>query len=160
MNPVPYQTRKPGSLLRALIWLLLALTLGVLALAAGAQEPDPNLAAYFLQPKPKPHLGRVEWSLLASDASIRSLDMYSTKRMLDQGNRERLLPMFVAGHPAVMGLAEGADVAGQWWVARRLSTRRPRLVHAITAIDLVTDAPCAVRNLLIGAVVWLVERFL
>ena len=93
------------------------------------------------------HIDRVEWTLLATDAATRSLDVYSTHKMLANEGREILLPGFVANHPAVMGAVEAGYVMGHAWMAKKLSARHRKLAHVLTAVDIGIDAPWAIHNL-------------
>jgi hypothetical protein len=95
----------------------------------------------------KPHIDKTEWALLAADASARSLDVYSTHWALKAGNKEGTLPGWIADHPPVMALYSGGMVAGQYFVARKLSPRHRKLAHFITAMDITVTAPFAVHNL-------------
>ena len=54
------------------------------------------LSGQALPDAPKPHLDRLEWSLLATDAAVRGLDVYSTHWAMQAGNKERVLPSFIA----------------------------------------------------------------
>lgn len=127
-------------LFRIFAWLLLALILSVLAVAVDGQE---------LPAAPKAKPDRLELSLLLADAGSRSLDVYSTHRALDRGGRERMMPALIAQHPGAMGALEAGDLAGQWWVARKLSARHPKLAHLAAAIDFTADFPEAIHNLYI-----------
>jgi hypothetical protein len=95
---------------------------------------------------PKPSIDRVEWSLLAADASMRVLDVYSTHQMLDNGNRELFLPSAIASHTPAMVTYSASMVALDWWVARKLSHRQ-RLVHLVTLIDTTQTGYWAIHNL-------------
>jgi hypothetical protein len=106
-----------------------------------------QLAKCQLPEAPRP-MDATEKVLLVSDAATRALDVYSTHWMLGQGDRELMLPGFVAKHPAVMGAVEGADIAAQYWLARRLEKRgHLKLAHIATMIDAGSDLPWAVHNL-------------
>ena len=99
-------------------------------------------------PTPRPHLDRTEWALLASDAAARGLDVYSTHWALKAGNKEENLPGWIADHPPVMALYSGGVVAGQYYVARQLFKHgHRRWAYAITAMDIIIDAPPAIHNL-------------
>lgn len=104
--------------------------------------------AQSLPESPTPHLDRAEWALLATDAAIRGLDVYSTRWAYSAGNKERFLPGFIANHTPVMALYSGGMVYAQYWVARKLSARRHRrLAYAMTAADISVTAPFAIHNL-------------
>ena len=110
-----------------------------------------QLAHCQLPESPKPHTDRLELGLLAADASIRALDVYSTHQALANGNREMFLPAAIASRPAAMASLEALDIAGVWFVARRLEAHRhAKLAHLITMIDIAQDAPWAIHNLTLG----------
>jgi hypothetical protein len=97
---------------------------------------------------PKPKMDKVEWALLAGDAASRTLDVYSTHRMLAQGNHEILLPGFVANHTPVFAAYSAGTLALDWWAARKLERHhRSRLAHIVTMVDIGQDAPWAIHNL-------------
>lgn len=157
----------PGrsSLVRILLWLALAAVLSVLALAAEGQEsvlpdaPLPMLSAsvpspFTTGPYPapayhaQPRTSRLFWTFLAVDAASRALDVYSTQRSLNRGNREILLPTTVASHPAVMASIEAGDLIGIWWVSRRLTEQgHPKLARWLPLADAAGDLPWALHNL-------------
>lgn len=86
--------------------------------------------------------------LLVADAASRALDVYSTHWMLGQGDREKLLPGFVAHHVSVMAAYSGATVLVDYLAARHLVRHHhSTLARLVTAVDLGQDAPWAVRNL-------------
>ena len=91
----------------------------------------------------------MEWSLLAADASVRALDVYSTRRALSCGcNHEAILPAFIAGHTVAMAAYSGGSVIFDWYVARTLERHgHRRLAHIFTSVDLSQDAVFALRNL-------------
>ena len=167
-------TPNQAHLLRIFLWLLLALGLGIIALAADAAEPGPAAA----EPGPaaaeptsqdlteampatgpgpsraaisislQPHLTHLDWTLLAADAATRGLDVYSTRRMIANGHRELFLPQAIAKRTAAMTVMEAGDLALQYWVARHLEKAHHRkLAHIALAIDIGQDAPWAIRNL-------------
>jgi hypothetical protein len=97
---------------------------------------------------PKPALDRIDWSLLASDAAVRSLDTYSTRRMLKQGDHELFLPGFVANHTPVLAGVEAGAVAADYLTARYLVRHHhPRLAGVALMADFAQDAPWAIHNL-------------
>jgi hypothetical protein len=106
--------------------------------------------ALVQRPKPaaKPHLDKIDWALIATDASVRALDTYSTRWMLDNGNRELFLPKFVANHTPVLAATEGAAVAGNILAARILEHHHHgKLAKLALSIDIAGDAPWAIHNL-------------
>ena len=144
MNDYPTQQEQDRtSLRRILIWIGLALILGLGSLIVGEAQELPET--------PKPHSDRLEWSLLAADASSRALDCYSTQRMLDRGWHEIILPKAVASHPALMAGYSAATVAADWMVSRRLERGGHRqLARLVTMVDIGQDAPFAIHNLFLG----------
>ena len=95
----------------------------------------------------RPKLDKAEFALLAADAGTRALDVYSTHQMLENGHREMFLPAAIASRPALMGVVETADVAGVWWMAKKLGPHHRKLEHVLTLMDVGQDLPWAVRNL-------------
>jgi hypothetical protein len=107
-----------------------------------------SLSGQSLPDAPKPHLDRAEWSLLAVDAAARGLDVYSTHWAEQAGNKERVLPGFIANHPPVMVLYSGGMVAAQYWIARKLFAHHHRkLAYVMTTADVAITAPSAIHNL-------------
>lgn len=105
-------------------------------------------AAYGQLPEAPKAMDRTEKVLLLSDVASRSLDVYSTRQMLNNGYREIVLPRFIADHTPVMAAYSGATVAADWWVARRLEKRgHLKLAHLATMVDIAQDAPWAIHNL-------------
>lgn len=144
-------------LLRILFWLLVALLLGAAAIVVEGQTlPDrstdfqtlPDRPTDF-QPlpdrpthlQPKTH-HRLFWALVALDAGIRSVDVYSTHRMLVNGNREILLATAIASRPAAMAAVEGVDVVAVAWGAWKIHRAR-----WLPLADACVDAPWAIHNL-------------
>jgi hypothetical protein len=108
------------------------------------------LGAQTLPDAPKPRTDRLEWSLLAADAGIRSFDVYSTHRMLQNGGHELLLPRAISNHVPAMAAYSAGAVALNWWVARRLERHGHRqLARIATMIDIGQDAPWAIHNLFV-----------
>ena len=124
-------------LVRALGWLLLALVLGVLSLAAEGQEPTG-------QNKPS----RIDWTLLIADATARGLDTWSTHRILEcHCNQEQVIPGFIANHTPTMALFSTGMVAVDWWTLRRVERKHPRLARVLSAVDIAGTATVAGHNL-------------
>ena len=99
-------------------------------------------------PRPQRVTDRTEWSLLAVDAGVRVLDVYSTHQMITRGNHEVFLPDAIAHHTPVMAAYSAGAIALNWWVARRLErSHRARLAHFVTLLDIGQDAPLAIHNL-------------
>jgi len=106
-----------------------------------------QLAKCQLPEAPRP-MDRTEKVLLLSDVASRSLDVYSTRQMLNNGYREIVLPRFIADHTPVMAAYSGATVLADWWLARRLEKRgHLKLAHLATMVDIAQDAPWAIHNL-------------
>ena len=95
----------------------------------------------------RPKLDKAEFALLAADAGTRALDVYSTHQSLSRGKREMFLPTAIASRPAAMAALEAADVAGMWWVSRKLGVHHRKLAHVLTLVDIGQDLPWAIRNL-------------
>ena len=105
-------------------------------------------AAQVLPDAPKPQVDRLEWSLLAADGGVRVLDVYSTRRMLSQGNHEVLLPREIADHTWALSLYSAGMVGLQYGVARFLvKHRHRRLAHAVTMVDIGEEVGLDVDNL-------------
>lgn len=114
-----------------------ALVLGA-AIAAHGQLPD--------APKPQP-ITKQDWSLLAADASVRALDVYSTHKMLQGPNHELFLPDAIAHHTPVLVVYSGAVVTANWLVMRKLERKHPKLAHTFMAVDVAQDGFWAVHDL-------------
>ena len=98
---------------------------------------------------PKPQPDRMEWSLLAIDASSRALDVYMTRYSLTHGGREIFLPPFIVNHASTMAAYSAGAIALDWLVARRLERHGHRkLAHTLTMLDIGQDPPGAIANLL------------
>jgi hypothetical protein len=89
--------------------------------------------------------------LLAADAGIRGLDVYSTQKMLGNGYHELLMPTAIASRPAAMASLEALDVLGVRWASQRLERHGHRkLARLVVILDAASDAPWAVHNLVLG----------
>jgi len=100
------------------------------------------------KPAPAPHIDRIDWALLAADAGVRTLDVYSTRRMLQDGNREKFLPGFVVNHTPVLAATEGGAVALNYLAVRFLEKHHHgKLAKIAVSIDIADDAPWAIHNL-------------
>ena len=95
----------------------------------------------------RPKLDKAEFALLAADAGSRALDVYSTHKMLDSGHHEMFIPSAIASRPAAMAALEAGDVAGVWWLSRRLGAHHRKLAHVLTLVDIGQDVPWAIHNL-------------
>jgi hypothetical protein len=113
----------------------------LVSMSAFGQVPD--------APEPQNKFDKLEWTLLASDAAARGLDVYSTRWALNAGNKEAILPSWIVNHTSVMALYSGGIVAAQYFVARKLFPRHRKIAHLITAIDVSVTSPFAVHNLLL-----------
>ena len=142
MTYPPYRDPDASTLWHILGWLLLAF---VLLTAGAALGQD---VRQELPEAPRPQRDRLELSLLLANAGIRTLDVYSTHRMLVQGNHEILLPQAIAGHAWSMVTYSAGTVTLDWWATRQLERRGHRkLARLVTIIDIGQDAPWAVHNL-------------
>lgn len=100
------------------------------------------------QGKASQHLRLADWSLIAADASVRALDVYSTHRMLDRGYHELILPKAIANHTPAMAAYSGACVVGNVLAARYLVKRgHPKMAKFLLSVDVAQDGVFAVRNL-------------
>jgi hypothetical protein len=100
-------------------------------------------------PKPQPkHFDRTTWSLIAADASVRALDVYSTHQMIERGWKEQMLPKSIAGHAPAMAACSAATTIGNVMTARYLVRHgHPRLAKAILSVDVAQDGYWAAHNL-------------
>ena len=89
-----------------------------------------------------------QWALLAADAGVRGLDVYSTHRMLQGPNHEKFLPDCISHHTPAMIAYGGAAVGVQWLLARQLIKHgHSRLAKIITAVDVAQDGYLSINNL-------------
>ena len=99
-------------------------------------------------PQPQPKFGIADWSLIATDASVRALDVISTHRMLTQGDHELILPKFIANHTPVMAAYSSGCVASDYFWARTLTKHHhPKLARLVVAVDASQDAFWAIKNI-------------
>ena len=112
-----------------------------------AIEPTVQSAHGTAQTKAKPAIDKTEWALLAADASVRSLDAYSTRRGFARGDRETVLPNFIVDNDAAMASFSAGVVSIEYLVARKLNRHHRNIAHLITLIDVSITAPSAVHNL-------------
>lgn len=95
--------------------------------------------------------GGLDWALLAADSSMRSLDVYSTHRMLERGNHELFLPSPIAHHSAVLAAYGSGAVLFDSFLRRELLKHgHPRLGRLVVGIDAGQDGFWAVHNLFLG----------
>jgi hypothetical protein len=121
--------------------------LQTLILAAALADPSAIVSAPAPAPV-KPHFDRIDFALIASDVAVRTLDTYSTRRMLNQGNHELFLPDCISHSTPAMAAFSGAVVASNVLAARYLiHHHHPKLAKAMLAVDVAQDAPWAVHNL-------------
>ena len=107
----------------------------------------PLYAQWPEAPKPQ-QIDHVEWGLLATDAGVRGLDVYSTHHMLQNGNRELFLPSAIADHVPAMAVYSAGTVVVDWYFSRMLTRHHHRRwAHLLTSVDISTTAPWAVHNL-------------
>lgn len=93
-----------------------------------------SCAAYGQQKKPAEHYQRIDWQLLAADATVRSYDVYSTHYALTHGGHETLLPNVIAAHPALMAVYSGGGVALDWFVTNQLIKHHHRKLARIYSL--------------------------
>jgi hypothetical protein len=97
---------------------------------------------------PSPRVDRIDWATLMADAGARSLDVYSTRRMLTRGDREKLLPAAIAVHTPAMVAYSAGVVLLDGYIARKLAKYGHRkLARTVILIDGGQDAFWAVHNL-------------
>lgn len=116
---------------------ILAAALLLMAIAAHSQE--------------KPKLTKIDWALLAADASARTLDTISTRMDLTapcKCNREAVLPGFIANHTGTM-IAYSAGMVGVDYFAARMLVKHHhrRMTMALQIADFIEVMPMAVHNL-------------
>jgi hypothetical protein len=87
--------------------------------------------------------------LITADASVRSLDVYSTHWMLKNGDHEILLPGLIAEHSAAMATYSAGVVICDWRLMRRLEYKHPKLAHTLMMIEIGQDGYFALNNLLL-----------
>ena len=98
-------------------------------------------------PKPQ-HFDRTTWSLIAADASVRALDVYSTHQMLHRGYHELILPKAVANStPAMIGYSAGCVVVNALIARTLIRHKHRRMADLYLAGDAAEDGMFAVRNL-------------
>lgn len=98
-------------------------------------------------PKPK-HFDKATWSLVAADASVRALDVYSTHQMIKRGYHELILPREIANSTPRMAAYSGLCVLVNGLIASRLTRHNHRrMADAYLAADTAQDGFFAVRNL-------------
>ena len=91
-----------------------------------------------------------DWVLLATHASFRALDVYSTRQALANGGQEVFLPNSIAGNTPTMAAYSAACVVTDWFVTQQLVKHgHPKIAHVITMIDIGQVAPGAINNLFI-----------
>jgi hypothetical protein len=110
------------------------------------------LVSQTLPEAPKPHLDRIDWTLLASDAGARALDGYSTLNMLKKNNHEKFLPGFVVRHAPALAAFEGGMLTLNYFAARNLARHHhPMLAKLVIAADVIQVYPWAIHNLTMPA---------
>ena len=106
------------------------------------------LSSQTLPEAPKPHLDRIDWALLASDAGARALDGYSTLKMLGNNNHEKFLPAFVVNHAPALAAFEGGMLTLNYFAARNLASHHhAKLAKLVIAADVIQVYPWAIHNL-------------
>jgi hypothetical protein len=135
---------------------LLTLTLlASIAVAVPEELPDAPFSTSTIEPvmlavhapKPPRKVDGAQWSLLASDASLRLLDAASTLRA-DRypWNHENVLPAYLSHHaPAMYGFSAGI-VGFNWLVAHELKQHgHSKLARLPYMIDIGVEVP-SLRN--------------
>ena len=107
----------------------------------------PTLCQLPDAPKPQ-RLERIDWALLAADASARTLDTISTRQMLGcRCNHELVLPGFIANHTAALAAFETGMVAVNYEAVRYLRGRHhPRVARALLIGDALSVGTWAIHN--------------
>ena len=99
---------------------------------------------------PKPQLDKVEWSLLAADASVRTIDTITTRQMLERGNQENILPQFVVNHTPILIGVEAGMVGINYLLARELyKHNHQRVARVITGIDVASTGYWGIHNIVL-----------
>ena|ERR1700721_171786 len=98
-----------------------------------------------------PSLDKKEKLLIALDAGVRALDVYSTHQMLDNGYRELILPRAIADHSVSLSLYSGSVVVADCWLMRRLKRHHPKMADWAVSVDAGQDGFWAVHNLFLRA---------
>lgn len=126
---------RKASLLAIVILLLIGASL------SPAQESHPI----------NPPVRRIDWALFAANASVRALDTYSTRRVLESHSGHELeLPGFVVNHDATMAAYSAGAVGLNYLVFRYLRRHgHPVLARTAVAIDTASVAPWAIHNLFV-----------
>lgn len=116
---------------------ILAAALLLMAIAAHSQE--------------KSKFTKIDWALLAADASARTLDTISTRMDLSapcKCNREAVLPGFIANHTGTMVVYSAGMVGADYLAVRMLvKHHHPRMAKALQIADFIEVTPMAVHNL-------------
>ena len=115
----------------------------------------------------KPRIDAFTWTLLGADAVSRTLDAYSTHRMLKNEcglqpqtpglstcNYEKYLPHSVSHNVTALYAFEGSAWLTQYFVVKLLvQHHHPRLARFVPVIDIAVTAPFAITNLTFPIVV-------
>jgi hypothetical protein len=109
----------------------------------------------------KPGIDAFTWTLLGADAVSRTVDAYSTHRMLKNEcglepqtpglstcNYEKYLPHSVSHNVTALYAFEGSAWLTQYFVVKLLvQHHHPRLARFVPVIDIAVTAPFAINNL-------------
>lgn len=109
----------------------------------------------------KPRIDAFTWTLLGADAVSRTLDAYSTHRMLKNEcglqpqapglstcNYEKYLPHSVSHNVTALYAFEGSAWLTQYFVVKLLvQHHHPRLARFVPVVDITLTAPFAITNL-------------
>ena len=150
------------------LWILL---LSLLLIPSMRSETPPGtdseLAGPMILKRPlpeetaRPRIDRRTWTLLAAAGGARTLDAWSTVRMLKNNcssgiptlgtstcNYEQNLPAFIANHPSGIYAFEGAAWVSEFTATRYLVRHHHlRLARFVPFIDLLSTTSFAVNNL-------------
>jgi len=120
---------------------LLVLLMAALSVSCMAQE---------LPEAPKPHPDKVEWSLIAADAAVRTIDTVTTRHLLSTGDKERFLPGFIVNHDTTMVIYSAGVVVFYGVVSRTLERHgHKKLAHIIVASEVIMTGSWDVNNLML-----------
>ena len=151
-------------LLACLLFILVSVPLMA---AEPSDEALSEMEGAFTQRQPlttavsKPRIDAFTWTLLGADAVSRTLDAYSTHRMLKNEcglqpqtpgpstcNYEKYLPHSVSHNVTALYAFEGSAWLTQYFVVKLLvQHHHPRLARFVPVIDIAVTAPFAITNL-------------
>ena len=147
--------------------ILFILVSAPLMAAEHSDEALSEMEGAFTQRQPlptavsKPRIDAFTWTLLGADAVSRTLDAYSTHRMLKNEcglqpqtpglstcNYEKYLPHSVSHNVTALYAFEGSAWLTQYFVVKLLvQHHHPRLARFVPVIDIAVTAPFVITNL-------------